>query len=228
LGTDYGEMVKQKGLGSSHRYAALLVSPRSEVLDIGCASGYLGQILTQKGCRVTGVEVYPAAAKQARQFCQTVIEGSIEEGKVLASLKDKYDHILLLDVLEHLVDPEAALNNLRAKLKPQGRLMISLPNIAYYAHRLSIFFLGKFEYQESGTFDRTHLHFYTFYSAQKLFRRMGFSIKDILINASGLIQPNEEKRLAGGFWSKLAKSLCLRFFPNLFIMHATYVLEPIT
>ena len=224
---DYGDLVKQKGLGTSHLYAAELIAPDSQVLDIGCASGYLAEILKQKNCSVTGVELNPKAADQARRTCKNVIEGSIEDKTVLGSIKDKYEYILMLDVLEHLVDPEAALLNLRSKLKPNGQIIISLPNIAYYAHRLSLFFLGRFEYQESGIFDRTHLHFYTLNSAQKLFKSRGYRVKDILVNSSGLIQPNEGKRLKGSFWSGLAKFLCLHFFPNLFIMHATFVIEPV-
>jgi methionine biosynthesis protein MetW len=221
---DYGALVKQKGLGSSHLYAAELIASNSEVLDIGCASGYLAEILAQKGCRVTGVELDPKAAAQARKTCPKVIEGSIENKAILDALQEKYDYILLLDVLEHLVDPEAALVNLKSKLKPKGQLIVSLPNVAYYAHRLSIFLLGKFEYQESGIFDRTHLHFYTLNSAQKTFKAAGYRLKDILVNASGLIQPDERKRLKGNTISRLAKFLCMHFFPNLFVMHATYVL----
>ena len=92
-----------------HMLMAKEVAPGSKVLDIGCASGYLGEFLIrEKQCEVCGVEPeingYKAALDKGYKL---IINQSIE-----SSLRDqllsfeKFDYILLADVLEHLVSPE--------------------------------------------------------------------------------------------------------------------------
>jgi len=60
-------------------------------------------------------------------------------------------------------------------LKPEGRIVVSMPNIASWDRRLALLF-GHFDYADSGIMDRTHLRFFTFRTAQALLEEAGLVI----------------------------------------------------
>jgi SAM-dependent methyltransferase len=87
-----------------------------------------------------------------------------------------FDVVVCADVLEHLEDPAAVLARVRKWLSPGGLLLVSLPNVANVAVRLSLL-AGRFEYAEAGILDRTHLRFFTRRSARRLVEAAGFRIR---------------------------------------------------
>ena len=87
----------------------------------------------------------------------------------------QFDVVLLLDVLEHLRDPERILRRARRALTG-GRVIVSLPNVANVTVRLTLLF-GRFEYTERGILDRTHLRFFTRRSALRMLRDAGFTVE---------------------------------------------------
>jgi methionine biosynthesis protein MetW len=177
--TRYREAVESLGLSQTHLQVISWVTPGSRVLEAGCASGYIGKLLTEtKGCRVTGIELDPEAAREARQNGLTVIEGSLEEARFRASVNERFDFVLATDVLEHLRDPALVLDDFKRWLAPGGRAIIAVPNVATWQIRNQLFFRGDFEYRETGILDRTHLHFFTWYTLHKLVESQGWTIVD--------------------------------------------------
>ncbi|WP_186990090.1 MULTISPECIES: class I SAM-dependent methyltransferase [unclassified Synechococcus] len=79
----------------------------------------------------------------------------------------KYDLILLSHVLEHTQDPLNVLNGICNLLSPNGKILIALPNICHWRTRMQIA-RGKFQYQNDGILDRTHLRFFSYWSAIEL------------------------------------------------------------
>ena len=69
--------------------------------------------------------------------------------------------IILADVLEHLVDPWAALRFLHSHTAKGCRLALSVPNVRHYKVSMPLLFRGEFGYEDYGIMDRTHLHFFT-------------------------------------------------------------------
>ena len=123
------------------------------VLEIGCNTGYLSNVMQQRGCRVTGVEIDADAAELARPFCQRLIVGDIERLDWKAALGDEqFDVILFGDVLEHTRAPVDVLRSLAEYLTPAGYIVASLPNVAHGSIRLSLL-LGRFEYAPLGILD---------------------------------------------------------------------------
>ena len=86
-----------------------------------------------------------------------------------------FDRVLLLDVLEHLRNPEQILRQSHEVLKPDGLLIVSLPNIANIHVRLMLLF-GRFDYAERGIMDKTHLRFFTRKTARRMLESNGYSI----------------------------------------------------
>jgi 2-polyprenyl-3-methyl-5-hydroxy-6-metoxy-1,4-benzoquinol methylase len=137
---------------SSHTFAIALAGSGNAVLDVGCGKGFLAAELARNGNRVTGVDRLPPAEVLpcVEHYFQADLEGGI--GK-----PGTFDRVLLLDVLEHMKDPGRLLTECKAALKDNGLIVVSLPNIANITVRLKLLF-GKFDYQERGIMDKTHLH----------------------------------------------------------------------
>lgn len=190
------------------RMAIEQVPQHSFVLDIGCATGFMGEYLKkEKSCRVFGVEVRLAEALLAKKKLEKVYIGDIEEENLIKKIeKDigikKFDCILATSVLEHLVDPALVIKRLLQLLSPKGIIIATTPNIAHWSTRLSLFF-GKFTYTEYGILDNTHLHFYTMKTFQFLFRENGYNVTHILIDP------------VGGGYPKISRLLA-KIFPGMF------------
>ncbi len=71
-----------------------------------------------------------------------------------------FDAVVCGDLVEHLRDPSAALARLRPLLRPNGRLVLTTPNVANWAMRLSLLG-GRWSYTDRGILDRTHTHLFT-------------------------------------------------------------------
>ncbi|HEX4809852.1 MAG TPA: bifunctional glycosyltransferase/class I SAM-dependent methyltransferase [Bryobacteraceae bacterium] len=161
---------------SSHAYAETLVGTGNEVLDIGCGEGILAAKLRANGNRVTGADILAQAANESalEQYFSVDLNHGIEP--MVHALHGKtFDRVLLLDVLEHLVRPEPLLEQCRRLLKPDGQLILSVPNIANLTIRLSLLF-GQFDYSERGILDKTHVRFFTRKTIRRMLRENGYSI----------------------------------------------------
>ncbi|GAA6618191.1 methyltransferase domain-containing protein [Scytonema sp. NUACC26] len=156
-----------------------LVGENKQVIDFGCATGYFAQLLLKKGCRVTGVEINPDAAKAAERYCEQVIVADLDFVSITEVLEgQKYDIAVFGDILEHLRDPWRVLEETQHILKPDGYVVVSIPNVAHGAIRLSLL-QGRFEYSELGILDSTHLRFFTRKTVVDLFKRSGYLIGNI-------------------------------------------------
>lgn len=147
------------------------------LLDIGCGRGQLASAARDLSYRVTGVESHPAALAVAQDRVDKLLPVDLTDQNSIATALDgqNFDIILFADVLEHTPDPLSVLIFYLRFLKPGGRIVVSLPNIACWDRRLALLF-GHFDYADSGIMDRTHLRFFTFSTAQALLREAGLAI----------------------------------------------------
>lgn len=154
-----------------------LVGKNKTVLDVGCASGYLGEILIKEGNVLYGIDGNKEAIEIAEKKYKGVAHLDLNDTNPdrLENLFDGviFDVIIFADVLEHLFDPETVLRNFGKFLKPDGRIIVSLPNVALWRVRINLLF-GQFNYTDYGVLDRTHLHLYTFKTGKELVRNSGF------------------------------------------------------
>ncbi|MEU6058805.1 methyltransferase domain-containing protein [Streptomyces sp. NPDC047097] len=134
------------GDARSRRQAALLAAALGPpaaygpdgalVLDIGCGDGTAAAtaapLLT--GHRLVGVDWSQDALRRARTRVDRVVRGELDGGG-LPLADGCADAVLFSEVIEHLVDPDAALDELRRVLRPGGHLMLSTPNLAAWYNR---------------------------------------------------------------------------------------------
>jgi 2-polyprenyl-3-methyl-5-hydroxy-6-metoxy-1,4-benzoquinol methylase len=197
-----------------------LIPEGLHILDVGCHSGQFGACLKRKGCRVTGLEINPKAAEKARQVLDEVIVADVEQSETFRDLKQRYDVILFLDILEHCRFPEKVLQGARNVLASNGSVIASIPNIANWSIRMSLL-LGRFDYEPMGIMDETHLKFYTIKTARQLFDVAGYKID--LMDHRFSLPLFRVRRFIGG---TLARVLGPRF-PGLFSYQMVIKARPI-
>lgn len=105
-----------------------LPAAAGRVLDVGCAMGEYLELAQQRGWQVVGIEPDEGAARMARARLgvDSVQAVSLEDATFPAGW---FDLITLWDVLEHLYDPVAALQQLAGWLRPGGVLALGVPNL---------------------------------------------------------------------------------------------------
>jgi 2-polyprenyl-3-methyl-5-hydroxy-6-metoxy-1,4-benzoquinol methylase len=166
----------KQSLRSSHYYAQRMAGRGQTALDIGCGEGFFALELIKNGNRVTGVDGLPKARHSGEMERYIPVDLNGPRGILTRELAgQKFDRVLLLDVLEHLMRPERLLAEAMNALNPQGRLIVSLPNVANIAVRLALLF-GRFTYTERGILDRTHLRFFTRKTARRFLEENGCQV----------------------------------------------------
>lgn len=144
------------------------------VLDVGCATGYISLLLMHAGHRVTGIELNPQMAQEARDHGVDVLEHDLEEPLPLPTAS--VDAVHACEVLEHLFDTEGFLLELHRVLVPGGVLILSTPNLNSLANRFRVLtgrslpMWGAFPDDRHGT----HVRVLNVAKVKELLHRTGF------------------------------------------------------
>ena len=148
------------------------------VLDVGCGSGALGELLQRNGNTVEGITWSAEEARLAAPRLTNVHLLNLNGvDRQRDGLRRTYDLLVFADVLEHLVDPRRTLAELLPLLGPGGKVYVSLPNVACFRVRAGLL-CGRFTMSKTGgILDETHLHFYTLKTARELLRGSGLEIE---------------------------------------------------
>jgi 2-polyprenyl-3-methyl-5-hydroxy-6-metoxy-1,4-benzoquinol methylase len=167
-------------LDTAHSRVIRLVGERKQVLELGCASGYMSRVLVERlGCSVTGIEVDADAADEARKVASRVVVADLDRLDWTRELGgERFDVVVCADVLEHLRDPAATLRALGPLLAPGGYVVASIPNVAHAAV-IADLLEGRFTYRPLGLLDEGHLRFFTRESIYELFEGAGFVVSHL-------------------------------------------------
>jgi glycosyltransferase involved in cell wall biosynthesis/23S rRNA U2552 (ribose-2'-O)-methylase RlmE/FtsJ len=162
------------GYASSHTYALHAVKSGAKVIDIGAGPGGIARELRKKDCDVTVVDQHPPSLPSPD--VRVVVQNIDDPPKFDAR---EYEYLLLLDVIEHLRDPEQFLSRIRAQFGHEPKkLVLTTPNIAFVVQRLMLL-AGQFNYGKAGILDRTHTRLFTFRAIEHVLRDAGFRIKTV-------------------------------------------------
>lgn len=131
------------------------------VLELGSGPGAITRVLKEYAlCRVCGIEVDPETAAKSVQWCEQMVVCSLDDPAWTEHLTgQKFDVIVLADVLEHLRDPVGVLKAATSFLNADGYMVISLPNIAHNGI-VAALLQQSFPYRETGLLDKTHIRFF--------------------------------------------------------------------
>lgn len=187
------------------RQSLSLIPYGSRVLEIGCATGFMGQyLIKEKKCQVVGVELGKDEAQIAKGKLHQVIMGDIENEVIIKKINTfkKFDIVFASALIEHLRDPWKAITGWKSFLNSKGFVILTTSNIAHWSIRLNLL-RGKFKYQNYGILDNTHLRFFTPATFKKLVEDCGYKIEYFAIDPVG-----------GGF-PRISKYLS-KIFPNVF------------
>ena len=154
-------------------------NPR-RVLDLGSGPGFVAAQCVEDGISVTAVDREPPLPGSDFEF----VAADLERDRLPVDPGD-YDCVLLLDLIEHLRDPEGFMVSLRHRAErpypPTGepfKVVLSTPNVAFVAVRLNLL-MGRFPYAERGILDITHSRLFTRASLATLLRDCGYRIDRI-------------------------------------------------
>jgi ubiquinone/menaquinone biosynthesis C-methylase UbiE len=151
----------------------------NKFLDLGCGNGSLIFKLKDKFSELYGVDISPSRIKETEERARSISD-SQKFHFIVSNLNEKiplpdkmFDAITCVATLEHLFDPYFVIDEIYRLLRPDGILILEVPNIAYFKYRLQLLF-GKLpatsaaaNWKESG-WDGGHLHYFTKKSLIKL------------------------------------------------------------
>lgn len=160
---------------SPHNIIPSLISPHKTILDLGCNNGVLGYKLRHNHNQIDGVDINSKYFSKAKKYYRELYQ--LDLSKMSLPIQKKYDYIVLSDILEHLPNPDEVLLKCKKYLNNNGKLIISLPNVARLEIRLSLLF-GNFDYGP-GIMSPDHLRFFTKKSAIKLINQSGYRVDEI-------------------------------------------------
>lgn len=164
---------------SSVRTDILPLVPQSgRLLDIGGGTGATALQLKQMG-KAVEVGVLDRVVQSdtpGLDFTSNANLDDAAEVETFLAAAGPFDTILLLDVLEHLIDPWALVDHCAQHVAPGGVLIASVPNIRYHKVVRDLLLRGQWDYVDSGILDRTHLRFFVKETAIALLNRPGLTI----------------------------------------------------
>ncbi len=139
--------------------------PDKSILDIGAASGIFLNIAKKEGYKISGIEPSEYLVSEAnKKFNIKIFNGIIENYQS----NDKYSVISLLDIIEHLVDPDKFIKNIDKFIKAEGILVIVTPDIDSITAKI---FKRKWWHYRIA-----HINFFNLSSIQYLLRNNNYEI----------------------------------------------------
>lgn len=187
--------------GSRQDVLALIPEEAKRILNVGCANGAMGEEIKsfRNNITVFGIEKNKQMGLKAKKKLDRVIIGDIEEMDFSKKLdvNSPFDCIVFADILEHLRDPWAVMQEFRNFLTKEGKIVASIPNVRHFSTLFALAVKGKWPYRERGIHDSTHLRFFTMKNIREMFKLADLKIVDIKRKYRIIEKPHKYNRFSG-------------------------------
>ncbi len=174
-----------------------------KILDVGCGDGFIGRILMDNGNDVVGVEIHDEPIREARKKGMKVIKARAQK---LPFKSNTFEIVVMAEVIEHFLETEAALAEVRRVLKPGGRVIITTPNFASFRDRILVLF-GKLQ---AFSQHKDHVKFFNKERLIKVLDDCGFEVVKVYGSAFGIPLPKNAKTFF--FFDRILPSTLLQCF----------------
>ena len=188
---------------TSHAKLLQWVKPKTRVLECGCAYGIMTRYMKEVlGCHVVVLELEQEAFQEAMIYADEGYCVNLEDDCWLDKIpENSFDYIMYADVLEHLRDPETVLKKMRRFLKPDGNVLLSVPNIAYGDIIMNLL-CDQFTYTPLGLLDNTHIHLFARKNLHDMVKMAGYYMAEedcttvpLFASEQGQFLPEEKKSI---------------------------------
>jgi 2-polyprenyl-3-methyl-5-hydroxy-6-metoxy-1,4-benzoquinol methylase len=153
----------------------LVPNSATKILELGCGAGHTGAaVKCRQKAHVTGIEMEATAALVAAKCLDQVWQEDIDSFEFPWE-EESFDCIIAGDILEHLRDPWRVLRHAYRLLTPNGVIVVSIPNVGFFDIIHSLL-TGRFDYEDAGLLDRTHLRFFTRSTFTEALLKAGFTL----------------------------------------------------
>jgi len=145
--------------------SALTTSPPGRMLDVGYSAKGFADYMVRAGWDCTGLDLNDRKHSQVKTIQCDLNEGfPVEDGA--------YDVVTAGEIIEHMIDQTAFIQECRRVLKPKGELVITTPNLSFLANRC-LMFVGK---TPMFVYEPYHYHFHTKKTLIQLIESQGFKV----------------------------------------------------
>lgn len=183
-----------------HRATLSLVdSDSGTVLDLGCGDGLLLSLLQKKGLKVKGLDISEKGIEKSKEKGLDV--SVFDFSNPLPFPDNAFDTVIMLDLLEHLYDPEFLLKE--ARRVSRKHVVVGVPNFSSLPARIQMI-LGKVP--ENNRPKKGHIYWFNYTVLTSIFSKLNLGIVELRSNTIFETIP---------FISKLTKFLA-KIAPNLF------------
>ncbi len=211
----YKQSEKYGSKGDCVRFERMLnlVGRNNKVLDIGCHDGTIGSLLIKNNNEVFGIEANDVMSAIARKKGLKVIVQDIDAG--ISFKNGFFDIVVAGEIIEHIVNTDYFIDEIKRVLKPKGSLVLSTPNVASLGRRIYLLigknpcFEASYGYPPSAY--AGHVRFFTkglllSYLEYKGFKITRFYSDVINFNSTGSIS----SKLLANLFPTLGRSLIIK------------------
>ena len=198
---------ESKGLHLNYSIIADMITPESNVLDVGCGDGTLMKMLKDKGVHNSGIDINQNNIIKCLEKGLSVIQGDIEEG--LLGFPDKsFDYVILNQTLQSTEKPDYVIQEM---LRVGKNVVVSFPNFAYWRVRFYLMFHGKMPKSKMLPFewyDTPNIHLLTIKDFYDFAKKYNFKIEKELCMTKGKVRKSLFRKIFDNFYTEEVIFLC--------------------
>ena len=168
-----------------------VVDPSAQrVAEFGCGAGALARAVRLRcagDVHYVGVELMADELAKAHDALDVALVRNLDQipdwsddpELTAALISGSFDHVIFGDVLEHLYDPERALQQAVACLRPGGSALVCIPNVQHWSVMAQLI-RGHWPQLDAGLFDRTHIRWFALTDMVQLLERAGLVVEKVI------------------------------------------------